>query len=444
VQHTDPLQRHWIGVFHTPCKVRQEIAIKSGRWILIVAGMGLVARLAATVPLLGRLEDPDNYLRLAQTLAEGRGFVWDGRPTAYRPPLYPLVLAPLVAAFGGSGPRLGWAIAVLHAALGAATVGLTARAAQRWGLAPGRVLGAALVVALDPVLVAQSRMVMTETLTAVLLAAGLVALALPGLPGAALGGLALGLSGLCRPSTLPGAGLISGVAMVAGPGSLARRLGRAAVLVLATLGVLAPWALRNARALGEPVWTTTHGGYTLALANNSTYYAEVLDGPPGAVWTGANQQRWFDAVGPTVAGLSEPAADRRLRDGALRLVRERPRDFARATAARLVRFWSVVPAGAVYPAWLQGLVAVWTVPLWVALVVGLSRRETWRWPRIGAPLMLAGLTAVHAVYWTDMRMRAPLVPAIALIALSSPAFDLRRSRAASPLQATDENRNKKN
>src|SRR5438874_11851777 len=112
--------------------------------------------------------------------------------------------------------------------------------------------------------------------------------------------------------------------------------------------MLTPWAVRNAWSFGEPVWTTTHGGYTLALANNPIYYAEVLDGPPGAVWSGANQQRWFDAISQSVAGLSEPAADRRLRAFALRLARQRPRDLARASFARLGRLCGIAPAAPVY------------------------------------------------------------------------------------------------
>jgi len=35
-----------------------------------------------------------------------------------------------------------------------------------------------------------------------------------------------------------------------------------------------------------------------------------------------------------------------------------------------------------------------------------------------APSLILSLTAVHAFYWSDMRMRAPLVPAIALLAAS--------------------------
>ena len=202
--------------------------------------------------------------------------------------------------------------------------------------------------------------------------------------------MALGLSALCRPSTLPAAVLVAIAALVAGPGSWTQRIGRGAIVAAATIAMLAPWAVRNARVFGEPVWTTTHGGYTLALANNPIYYAEVLDGPPGAVWSGANQKRWFDAIGPTVAGLSEPAADRRLRSMRWRLLRRgpatspapRPRGSRGSGASRR--------PGAVYPGWLRIAVALWTIPLWVALVAGLARRALWRWPRIAAPAMLAG------------------------------------------------------
>jgi 4-amino-4-deoxy-L-arabinose transferase-like glycosyltransferase len=390
---------------------------KIGPWLCALALLGLLARLAVAAPSLraGRLEDPDNYLVLARGLAQGQGLAWQGRPTAYRPPLYPLLLAPVVAAPGTTGKSLAWAVVALHGALGAGTVALTVAAACRWGLGAGRALAAGAIVAFDPVLVAQGRMVMTENLAAFLLAASLAALAV----GPAPGGLALGLAVLCRPSALPAAALIAVAAVVLDHGPWRDRLRRGAFLAASTLAVLAPWAIRNARVLGEPVWTTTHGGYTLALANNPVYYAEVLDGPPGAVWSGANQRRWFDAIGPRVAGLSEPAADRRLRGDALRLIRERPRDFVRASIARLARFWSVVPAAAVYPGALRLATAAWTVPLWLALGVGLTRRSTWRWPRVAAPLWIVALSAVHTVYWTDLRMRAPLVPAIALVAVAA-------------------------
>ena len=394
---------------------------RRGRFAIIL--VALAARGAVILPALGRLEDPDNYLPLARGLAEGRGFVIDGRPTAYRPPLYPIVLASLTLV---SGSDLGLGVAVLHLWLGGVTVALTAWTARRWGLSRWRALAAAAIVACDPVLVVQARAVMTETLSGFLLAATLAGLTVPGCGGAVLGGLGFGLGALCRPSALPSLVLVAGAAFVTGPGGWIRRARTAVVMVAAAVATLAPWAWRNARALGEPVWTTTHGGYTLALANNPVYYAEVLDGPPGAVWSGPNQRLWWEGLNRATSGMTEPQADRFLFASGARMLVERPRDFARASLARLGRFWSVAPAGAVYPAPLRLATACWTVPLLVALIVGLRYRDVWAWPAVSALVCVAALCAVHAVFWTDMRMRAPIVPAIALIASGSG-----RSRAGS-------------
>jgi len=348
-----------------------------------------------------RLEDRDNYLPLARSLAEGRGFAIGGRPTAYRPPLYPILLAPLV----GTLPArwLPWGVGGLHLALGVGTVALVARTARLWGLSPGRACAAAAIAAFDPVLAVQARSIMTETPAAFLVAATLAGSALPGARGAILGGIGFGLSGLCRPSLLPAAGLAALAGLTCGPGGPRARLARSTLLLAATAATLAPWAWRNAWAVGEPVWTTTHGGYTLALANNPAYYADVLDGPPGAVWSGPNQDAWFAGVGRSTAGMTEPEADRALRDSALRLARDRPIAFLRASIARVGRLWA--PAA-----------AAWTVPLWAALAVGLARPGLRRWPLVVAPSIAVALTLVHLAYWTDLRMRAPLVPAVALIA----------------------------
>ncbi|HMB04698.1 MAG TPA: phospholipid carrier-dependent glycosyltransferase [Isosphaeraceae bacterium] len=385
---------------------RTEAAGKTGHrglgWATIVAA-ALLARLAVIVTGFGRLDDPDNYLVLARSLAAGRGFALDGHPTAYRPPLYPVVLAPLVAMLGG---RIAWGIAGLHLLLGAGTVVLTAAAARRWGLSPGRALLAAAVVGCDPVLVAQGRVVMTEVLAAFLMAAALAALAEGNPRGAAWGGVWLGLGTLCRPGALPVAGLVTVAAGFVRPGPGPVRLRRAAAIAMATVATLIPWAWRNARLFGEPVWTTTHGGYTLALANNPAYYAAIVDGPPGAAWSGPDQRRWFVAVDRAMRGLSEPEADRRFRALGLRMVVEQPRDFARSSLARLGRLWGVAPSGAVYPRAPRIATAIWTVPLWMALARGLTRRTLWRWPQVGAPLVVVALSAVHALYWTDLRMRA--------------------------------------
>jgi 4-amino-4-deoxy-L-arabinose transferase-like glycosyltransferase len=378
--------------------------------------LAIALRAAAMLAGGGRFQDPDNYIALARSLADGNGLSWKGRPTAYRPPLYPMILAPVVSLLG---ERAVVGVAVLHLVLGAGTTILAAHVAGRWGLGNCRALTAAVVTACDPVLLWQSQFVMTETLGAFLLALALAATTRTGLRGSALGGVCLGLAGLCRPSLLLGAGLVAASALVAAPGSQRERVLRGLTLGLSVLTILAPWSIRNGLVLGEPVWTTTHGGYTLALANNEVYYREVLNGPPECVWTGEDQWRWWDEVNRTTAGMTEPQADRYLRDRVLALARSQPFTFLHACLDRLSRFWSVAPAGAVYAPAVRWATALWTIPLWLALAIGFWRPALWRWPRVAAPLLIIGLTIVHAFYWTDVRMRAPIVPAIALVAASA-------------------------
>jgi 4-amino-4-deoxy-L-arabinose transferase-like glycosyltransferase len=376
----------------------------------------LIVRLGAMSVGSGRFEDPDNYLPLARSIASGEGLMLRGRPTAYRPPLYPLVLAPLVSL---AGDHVVAAVAGLHLLLGAATAGLTFRTAERLGLGPLRAAAAGLIVACDPVLVWQSRFVMTETLAAFLLIASLAALARGGRWSPCLGGGLMGLAGLCRPSALPGAGLTAFVALLVQPGAKRERLRRCAGLTLGVAAALAPWVARNAYVLGEPVWSTTHGGYTLALGNNEVYYRDVLEGPPGRVWTGRDQWLWWDSVNKRTAGMTEPEADRFLRNSVVELAREQPRMFARACLSRLATFWSVIPAGDVYGRTTRIATAAWTIPLWSALVLGAFHRRFRRWPDVAVVMAIIGLSIVHTLYWTDMRMRAPIVPAIALVAASA-------------------------
>lgn len=380
--------------------------------ILAVVVLAIAVRGAAMARGPGRFDDPDNYLRLARSIADGQGLSLAGRPTAYRPPLYPMLLAPFVALLGD---RAIAGVAVLHLFLGAGTTLLTAAAARAMGLSRGRSIAAALIVACDPVLISQSRSIMTETTTAFFMALALLGVARARAPGAILAGAGAGLAALTRPSALPGALLVAIAWSIAGrrkpPGFVP-----AALYLATTFLVIAPWAARNLWVFGEPVWTTTHGGYTLALANNPTYYRDVLHARSEQVWTGHDQWLWFDQVNRRTAGMTEPQADRYLRNEVVELARARPVDFLAAAVDRLARFWAVAPSPAVYSRGVRAAVACWTIPLWIALVLGLIRPRAWRWPRAAAALVILGLVGVHALYWTDMRMRAPLVPAIALAA----------------------------
>jgi 4-amino-4-deoxy-L-arabinose transferase-like glycosyltransferase len=389
----------------------------AGRFAAVIL-VAIAARLAVMWPVRSLpIEDPDNYMPLARSLASGQGFALNGRLTAYRPPLYPILLAP--AFWLIPTDPANW-VRDLHVVLGAGTAAMVALAARRSGLSPARANLAALIVALDPVLVVQCRSVMTETLAGFLLALALAGVSsVSWMRSALVGGLALGLAALCRPSTLPAGVAIALLSATIAPGDWRRKFSRTFVLVGLIVLALWPWAVRNRSAVGEMIWTTTHGGYTLALANNAEYYDNVLDNPRGGVWTGSSQRAWQLRISKETSGMSEPEADRALRRDALAIAQARPRAFLRASLARLGRFWGLAPSASVYPTWLRILTAAWTLPLWVALLWGLSAPGAWIWPRVTAVAMVLALTAVHAVFWTDLRMRAPIVPAIALIAASA-------------------------
>jgi hypothetical protein len=382
----------------------------------VVVVLALALRAALMIAVGSRLPaDPDNYLPLARSLAEGHGLTFNGRATAYRPPLYPIVLAPVLIATPAGG-SIWPALAVLHLALGGATVVCTALAARGMELGKGRSLLAAGLVALDPLLAVLSRSIMTETLAAFLLSASIVAFAGRRRWSPLAGGCCLGLSALCRPSLLASATMCGLAAAVFGPrGPWARLLAAGSIALGVTL-VLLPWGLRNARIFGTPVWTTTHGGYTLYLANNPVYYEEVVDRGEGGVWSGQGQRAWFVSLNEQGAGLSEPQADRLFTRKAIETILAHPRSFAQASLDRLLRFWAVAPSGAVYSAWERWMSAAWTIPFWLLVAAGACRRSQWTWPAVVCQAIVVGLTLVHVFFWTDLRMRAPLIPALALIA----------------------------
>ena len=348
---------------------------------------------------------------LARSLAAGRGFVLNGRPTAYRPPLYPIVLAP---SRRGLGEQLAWGVAGLHLVLGAGTGALTAGSPR---LAPGVVSRPVGDGGGDrrvrPFTRRPARLVMTETLT-LLLAAALAALTARGCA-AVLGGSAFGLAALCRPSTLAVAVLVRfAAAMLAAPGRLHERLARATILAAATAATLAPWAcatphVRRTRLDDDP--RRLYAG----AATIPVYYSVVLDGPPGAVGAGANQQRWFESVNLRTAGMTEPAADRTLRGSALQLLRDRP------ATSHVLRGRGWPGSGAWPPRASCTPGPRCECRLDRSTLAEPSRRYAPRGtldagPATRMPLVIIGLSAVHTVYWTDARMRAPAVPAIALVA----------------------------
>jgi hypothetical protein len=404
-------------------------------------------------------DDPDGYRRLAENLVEQGTFSIEGAPTAYRPPLYPLLLTGCVVL--GDGSRM--AIGMLHLALGVATVGLTLVLGRWWGLGNRGAALAALLVACDPILLSQSAQVMTETPAVFLTAAGLLMLTrlvrqLHCRPWAAiLAGATLALGALCRPTLLLWT-VAAGVVLflqtwhlnsreLTAPGKVAGCLRLPVAFFLGALLVLSPWAIRNQLQFGRPIVTTTHGGYTLLLANNPEFYQWLRSGTWGSVWWADGFNADWDRRKPR----DELQADHLAYTEAWQTIRREPGTFAYACLVRIGRFWSPLPhqvAADETP--LRRLsryaVAVWYLAEFLLVAVGLvlsvkpvgqtflsatgqagmpAPPTTWLW----ALLLVACLTAVHAMFWTDMRMRAPLMPVVALAAAAG--MFCRRARLSS-------------
>jgi Gpi18-like mannosyltransferase len=396
----------------------QRLADRSiNKLTLLLIFLAFSLRLAFGFAQLSKpLNDPDRYIPFAKSLWAGDGFIYNGRPTAYRPPLYPLILAPLAGILGEAAPfRI--ALILVQSAMGAATTLLAIKTAEKIAIkshnpiVSGYIAG--IFTAFDPVLLSQAAQPMTETLAALLLTASLARFSQDRYFSA---GFLSGLGALCRPSLLACTTLIILAILWSCRNSIKIGLHRITAVSIPLLIVIAPWAVRNYYAIGWPVFTTTHGGYTFALANNPVYYDEVLHGPAGAVWSGARQQAWFDSIGPSVKGLSEHDMDQSLKSRTWAFVREHPVDFFRATIQRQLHFWSIAPSGQVYGPIVRYTCIVWTLPFWVLAATGLFSRQCKSLPGLAALAVIAGLAGVHLIYWTDIRMRAPIIPALAIVA----------------------------
>jgi 4-amino-4-deoxy-L-arabinose transferase-like glycosyltransferase len=274
---------------------------------------------------------------------------------------------------------------------------------------------------------------MTETLATFLAVASLVWLIRTfegGRPSEAIiAGACVGLAVLCRPTFLPWAALVAlAVAWRTRRETNRFRLGLAFVLPM--LAVLLPWAVRNQIQFGRPIVTTTHGGYTLLLANNPEFYEYLRSAPWGAVWENKSLDRAWAAKAPRGAPADEVRADRLAYAEAIQNIRNEPGMFTYACLVRVGRLFGVVPHKVspdegIGRRWLRRGVGLWyfaefsLAAVGSVLLLGSVRGKTdgsigW----LLAASLVACFAAVHAVYWTDMRMRAPLVPAIALAAVA--------------------------
>ena len=184
------------------------------------------------------------------------GVVPPGRPTAFLPPLYPIMLslfAPL--------PEGVLVSRILGVMIGSLTAALVYATARRWG-GSGAIAAGAFAV-LDPLAAFQSAEISTHNVAAFTAFLPVWLASRRGGAGiAAAAGFICGVAFLARPTAWLLVPLLGVVAWC-------RNSPRGAVLlVLGTVVALSPWVIRNAHDLGRPLVFTTNGGRNLWEFNN--------------------------------------------------------------------------------------------------------------------------------------------------------------------------------
>lgn len=218
----------------------------------------------------------------------------------YMVPLYAYLLAAIQAILGPG--LLG--IKAVQIGIGSASCGILALGVARAStLRTGLVAG--LLLAIYPPAIFSDAIVQKSVLDVFLTATLLLAVAgmqqRPDARGAAMLGLVLGGLGLVRENTLVFIPVLVGwIGLQRGPRD-GMRLG--AVLVLAVLAALAPWAMRNLAVTGELYATTHNFGMNLYLGNRVGavgIYEPVLPG------RGSADVEWQDAVRLAEASEGRP------------------------------------------------------------------------------------------------------------------------------------------
>jgi 4-amino-4-deoxy-L-arabinose transferase-like glycosyltransferase len=366
--------------------------------------------------------DADQYVQLSRSLAHGHGFALvfpqlERHATAFRPPLYPLLLTPGTLVFGDAL----WPARLLNLLIGSAVVVLAGVLAAR---VAGRAAGllAAVVVALYPPLIANDTVSLTEPITLLLLLAVILLLDDDRWVAAGVG---TGLVLLTRPNGY----LVVAVLVVWAWRKLDLR--RAVALAAIALLVFAPWLVRNRIQVGT--WRpTTSDGFTMAA---------IYAPPAQAAGTFVDPafSHAYDDPEHTFARFDEAEWNQLLTRDALHGVREDP-GYVWRTVRRNVRgYFELSPGLNRYPERNDGRdwgvrQAVLPVFYVVALagLVGL-----WRVRRDPRVLVLVAITAqfvvLSLVLVAPPRLRAPfdLATCIGAGILLAELLGRRRVRAAS-------------
>ncbi len=391
---------------------------------LLLAALTIRVAVVLATPDQTLIHDAIDYDRHAASIAAGDGFALSyGRPTAFRPPAYPIFLGGVYAAFGHDIQVARLANALVGTGI-VALIGLIAL--QLWGRRVCLVALGLGAIYVPLILVGQS--VMSEPLFALFML-GSIAAALRGRSyrWALLAGVLAGVAILGRANAIV---LLAPLAMAVWRGP-----GPPVALVVAAALTVAPWTVRNAIELDAFVPVSTQLGSALAGTYNSEARADRVN---PASWRTLKRVDDYRPLFNRVRSTPEPVLEKQLRAASLDFIREHPGyvvTVAWWTSRRMLDLagleWSIHTAGTVNVGrrWaVIGVICFWVFAL-LAVAGAVTRNARaaplWVW---AFPLLMY-LSVVFLVVETPRYRTAidPFIVLLAALALSA----VRGRRAAS-------------
>ena len=383
---------------------------------MLPAGAILFAALAIRIvfvlatPNYALVHDALDYQRHAVSISGGHGFALSyGRPTAFRPPAYPIFLA---AVYVVTGPDVEWG-RIANALVGTGIVALIGVIAlQLWGRREALIALVLSAVYIPLILVGQS--IMSEPLF-VLCLLGAIACVLKSRrwPWVIAAGVLMGLAILGRANA---------IILLAPLAAAVWRGWRAPVLLcVAAALTVAPWTIRNYDTFHAFVPVSTQFGSALAGTYNSEAKADKVN---PASWRTLKRVDDYRPIFNKIRTTPEPVLEKQLRKASIEFIKAHPGyvlTVAYWTTRRMLDLagmdWSIHTAATVSATrgWaIAGVICFWVFAL-LALFGATTRQARaapwWLW---SVPVLMY-LSVVFLVVETP-RYRLAIDPFIVLLA----------------------------
>jgi 4-amino-4-deoxy-L-arabinose transferase-like glycosyltransferase len=351
-------------------------------------------------PLLG---DAASYDRIARSLINGTGFSTDTvEPTAFWPPVYPMLLAALYWLFGHDLMIARILNALLGAFVPVVLYVLGCRLFDR------RVaLLAAIGSICHPILVALGVWLTADGPFVLLVCLALLLMTSiqerPTTKRLLLLGALLGFAFLLKPVIgffLPL--LVPWFIFSLPRQSLMRRVSSGLITLVGLVLMLTPWTIRNQVELGSPIVGSTNGGYTFYGANNKDAFGGHYEFFP-----------------PPIPGLSEAEQQQEYYRLGLSWIRDEPAEFLRLEMKKMQRLVSPLSIASrpddLHVPGAPIIRVVYAAFLILAIVGELQLRHQWRtrWLLMIPIIAVVGSTLV---FYGDVRYTMPMVPSLLLLA----------------------------